>query len=70
MKLKKRKFMERDEEERDELLANIWCNTCGEINMGVENTVEYEGNGFIFIEGRCKECGEDVVSTIETSAVS
>jgi hypothetical protein len=58
---KPKAFQERDEEERDELIAQVWCDTCGGPVRSLDEPVEYQGNGLVLLEGRCPECGEMVI---------
>lgn len=65
MKTFKRDFRLRDEEERDMLISDAWCPSCEEENLGLEDPHEYEASGMIFLEGRCVQCGNSVVTSIE-----
>lgn len=66
MKPFKRDFRLRDEEEQDILISDAWCTSCEDENLGLEDPHEYEANGVIFLEGRCVQCGNSVVTSIET----
>lgn len=61
----KRDFSQRDEFEQYDVLAAVWCDECNAANLGVEDPVEYEEDGVILLEGRCRQCGEEVVARIE-----
>lgn len=60
----KRDFYLREEEERDLLIAEVWCHRCQDFNLGLDEPVEYEGNGMIFLEGKCAQCASTVVMEI------
>lgn len=64
VKKKRRDFNDRDEWEREDILAEIWCDNCGEGNLGIENPSEYEIKGQVYLEGPCNQCGEPVVLRI------
>lgn len=61
----RRNFGLRDEFEREMLLEDAWCDHCREVGLGLLEPREFEGNGVIFLEGKCVECGHEVVSPIE-----
>ena len=61
----RRTFAERDDLDRDRLIADSWCDYCEKADLGLEEPCEYVINGTIFLEGRCVQCGHDVVSIIE-----
>lgn len=61
---KKRDFFERTEEQRDSILAEIWCHRCMEVAQSIEEPQEFEGNGLIFLEGKCATCGATLVMEI------
>ncbi len=61
----KRDFSERDEFQQYDLLAAVWCDHCNAANRGVDDPVEYEEAGVILLEGKCTECGEEVIARIE-----
>ena len=65
----KRDFNIRDEEERDMLIAEMWCHRCQDFNLGLDEPQEFEGNGMIFLEGKCAQCGSTVVMEIEEQNV-
>ncbi len=59
-----RDFSARDPEEQQAFLEQTWCEHCMEVNLGMEQPHEYEHNGTIFIEGKCKRCGNRVLTEI------
>jgi hypothetical protein len=60
----KRDFFERDEEQREAILAEMWCHRCMDVAEGIEEPQEFEGNGMIFLEGKCLACQTTVVMEI------
>jgi len=60
----KRDFYERDEEQRDALLAEMWCHRCMDVAEGIDDPQEFEGNGMIFLEGKCAVCQSTIVMEI------
>ena len=65
----KRDFYIRDEDERDMLIAEVWCHRCQDFNRGLDEPQEFEGNGMIFLEGKCAHCTSTVVMEIAESKV-
>jgi hypothetical protein len=61
---KKRDFFARGEEDREQLLAEMWCHRCMEVAASIEEPQEFEGNGMVFLEGRCVTCGATIVLEI------
>ena len=60
-----RDFYSRSYDEQTWFLRETWCEKCGKPDIGMKNPIEYESNGYIFIEGQCNLCGTVVVSRIE-----
>ena len=60
----RRSFEQRSAEERRWLIENTWCDTCDAADLGLTDPVEYEEEGEIILEGKCRKCGGRVVSTI------
>ena len=60
-----RSFADRSEVERFLFLQDTWCEHCDAADLGLVDPQEYEEDGRIFIEGRCRKCGQRVVSQIE-----
>lgn len=61
----KRDFYERDEFQQYDVLKAVWCDECDAPNLGIEDPVEYEEGGIILLEGKCAQCGEEVIARIE-----
>lgn len=59
-----RDFFARDADEQQAFLEQTWCDNCMEANLGMEAPVEYVQNDTIFIEGKCKRCGEVIVTEL------
>lgn len=64
MDINERDFYQRDAEEQQAFLENTWCNTCMEMDLGMVEPKEYEKGGVIYIEGKCKKCGDTVTTEI------
>lgn len=59
-----RDFYARDAEDQQAFLDNTWCNDCQQIDLGMVEPQEYELDGVVYIEGKCKECGATIVTEI------
>lgn len=59
-----RDFSARDPEEQQEFLTMTWCNNCMQVDLGMVEPQEYELDGVVYIEGKCKVCGEPVTTEI------
>ena len=59
-----RRFESRSISEQGWLLDNTWCEFCGMYDLGMLDPEEYELDGRVFIEGRCRVCGRDLKSEI------
>jgi hypothetical protein len=59
-----RNFGDRDAQEQRWLVANTWCDYCAKADLGLTAPVEYEEDGQIFVEGKCKCCGQRTVSSV------
>ena len=60
-----RDFSQRPEEEQQAFLEQTWCNNCQEVDLGMIEPKEYEtDDGVIVIEGKCRKCGESIVTEI------
>ncbi len=68
MKNPKKKFFLRDEDEQERLVSEVWCTTCEEGDLGLLEPQEFEANGIVFLEGKCAQCGNEVVSEIAEPA--
>jgi hypothetical protein len=60
----KRNFSNRGVQDQDWLISNTWCDYCAKADLGLTEPVEYEEDGQIFIEGKCRCCGQPVISSI------
>lgn len=61
----KRDFSLRNEDDRERLLSEMWCHRCMEVPATIEEPQEFEGNGLVFLEGRCFNCGATLVLEID-----
>ena len=59
-----RRFESRSISEQGWLVDNTWCESCGMYDLGMLDPEEYELDGRIFIEGRCRVCGRELKSEI------
>jgi len=59
-----RDFHQRSEEEQASFLEQTWCDSCQEVDLGMTDPDEYELDGKIIIEGKCKKCGSSVTTEI------
>ena len=64
-----RNFYENDVQIQSYFLKHTWCDKCKKADLGLNDPVEYEKNGKIFISGNCCACGNQVVSEIITKQV-
>ncbi|GAA6133449.1 hypothetical protein NBRC116188_02380 [Oceaniserpentilla sp. 4NH20-0058] len=64
MAKQERDFYQRDPEDQAAFLEQTWCNNCLEVDLGMVDPVEYEQDGTIMIEGKCKKCGESVITEL------
>lgn len=62
--VKQRDFSARSEEEQQDFLSQTWCNQCMEMDLGMTEPQEFESEGRIWIEGKCKRCGSSVITEI------
>ena len=62
-----RDFQLRTVDEQRWLSTNTWCETCGKADLGLENPIEYEEGGVVFVLGRCRKCGIVVTSNLSTN---
>lgn len=61
----KRDFTLRSDDDRERLLSEMWCHRCMEVPATIEEPQEFEGNGLVFLEGRCYSCGATLVLEID-----
>ena len=59
-----RDFYARDKEEQKAYLETTWCDHCMKADLGMQEPVEYELEGTIFIEGQCLQCGQAVYTEL------
>ena len=59
-----RDFNLRSEEEKDWIIQNTWCSKCNKSDIGLNNPVEYQENGKIYISGKCIDCGQNILTEI------
>lgn len=59
-----RDFYVRDPEEQQLFLTDTWCDHCQQLGLGMRDPEEYELFGMIFIEGKCCQCGEAVLTEL------
>lgn len=59
-----RDFFSRDVDDQQAFLTQTWCNQCMAADLGMVEPVEYEIDGIIFVEGKCKKCGSDICTEI------
>jgi len=64
MDKQERDFYQRSEEDQASFLEQTWCNNCQAVDLGMTDPVEYELDGTIMIEGKCKKCGETVTTEL------
>lgn len=57
-------FFARDEEEQQDFLRQTWCNECMEMDLGMENPIEYSTSDRVWIEGECVKCSSKVITEI------
>jgi hypothetical protein len=65
-----RDFYKRPEVLRKSFEEDTWCDECGEADLGLIEPHEYEEDGKVFIEGKCRQCGGQVVSEIIVQKVT
>ncbi len=59
-----RDFSARSPIEQYALAEDMWCDTCNQPDLGFTDAIEYEEDGTIFVEGKCRVCGNRVVTKI------
>lgn len=59
-----RDFSARSEEDQQAFLEQTWCDNCQQVNLGMTDPQEYEHKGVVYIEGRCKACGEVILTEL------
>lgn len=51
-----RDFFQRDRAERSWMIENTWCGGCRLPDLGIDDPNEFEEDGLVYIEGRCRVC--------------
>lgn len=46
------------------MVENTWCGGCSLPDLGIDDPSEFEEDGLIFIEGRCRICGPTLRSEV------
>lgn len=46
------------------MLKNTWCDTYQEADLGMTSPIEYEEDGTVFVEGKCKKCEAIVINEV------
>lgn len=59
-----RNFYAREPEEQQLFLTDTWCDACQQLGLGMSEPQEYELYGLVFIEGKCNQCGEPVLTEL------
>lgn len=59
-----RDFYRRDRSERTWMLENTWCDGCRLPDLGMDDPCEFEEDGHVYIEGRCRICGRTLTSEV------
>ncbi|MGB0733322.1 MAG: hypothetical protein ACPGPF_06130 [Pontibacterium sp.] len=57
-------FYARSQQEQDDFLTYTWCNQCGAADLGMVEPKEYLLKGVTYIEGKCKVCGDTVMTEL------
>jgi hypothetical protein len=57
-------FFARPVRELQWILADTWCDTCQEADLGMIDPHEYEVNGSKIVEGTCRKCGSRIKNLI------
>ena len=58
-------FTVRPADEQEEFLSMTWCNTCQEMDLGMDEAREFKTESLWWIEGRCRRCGDKVITEIQ-----
>lgn len=59
-----RDFSKRPADEQEAFLTQTWCDNCMEADLGMTDPVEYEDEGLVIIEGKCKKCGSVIMTEL------
>ncbi len=60
-----RDFFTRSPIDQQSICENAWCEACGEADVGLDNPVEYEIHGRIFVDGVCTRCGGNITTELK-----
>jgi hypothetical protein len=63
-----RDFYARDSKEQQLFLTDTWCDNCQQLGLGMSDPEEYELYGLVFIEGKCNQCGDTVLTELTEDA--
>ena len=59
-----RNFYRRDGAERDWMQESTWCNRCRLPDLGIDDPEEFEEDGRVYVEGRCRICRQTLTSEV------
>ena len=59
-----RDFSKRDAVEQKFILAETWCDTCKQADLGMVDPIEFEEDGDIIVEGHCARCGAAIKAIV------
>lgn len=59
-----RDFFARNQIVQELICENTWCDACDEADIGLQNPVEFEEDGTVYVEGDCARCRGRVVTSI------
>jgi hypothetical protein len=59
-----RDFYARSASEQRWFTQNTWCEACHEADLGLNNPVEYEEVGVVYVSGNCRKCDGAVTSVV------
>ena len=59
-----RDFYSRSQEEQAAFLEQTWCDNCQEPDLGMTDPCEYEQDGVVIIEGKCKKCQQAIITEL------
>ncbi len=57
-------FYSRPEEEQQAFLSQTWCNYCMKADLGMKEPEEYIQDGKRYIEGKCNQCSNSIVTEL------
>ncbi len=59
-----RDFTKRSAEDQQAFVELTWCDKCQKENLGLHEPCEYKLAGVVYIEGKCNQCKEVVVTEL------